>query len=229
MKRYNISWMLVLLITALSSCSDYLDVNTNPNQATSVQPLLVLPASITGTAAVSSQFNSYGAHFGGYMANAGGFSGFGNLFNYQLIPNDYNALWVNAYDNLNDYKYVIDQTEGDDTQAYANAAANIMVAYNFQKLVDAFGDIPYTEALQNNANLTPKYDDAATIYQDLVTRLDAAIALIDGAEFPTALNSSSDPMFGGDMEKWKKFANTIKLRILIRVSGVPALSSFVTT
>lgn len=229
MKRYNISWMLVLLVTVLSSCSDYLDINTNPNQATSVQPLLVLPAAITGTASVSSQFNSYGAHFGGYMANAGGFSGFGNLFNYQLIPDNYNALWINAYDNLNDYKYVIDQTEGDNTQAYANAAANIMVAYNFQKLVDAFGDVPYTEALQNNANLTPKYDDAATIYQDLITKLDAAMALIDAAEFPTALNSSSDPMFGGDMEEWKKFANTIKLRILIRISGVPALTAFATT
>lgn len=229
MKRYNISWMLALLVTALSSCSDYLDINTNPNQATSVQPLLVLPAAITGTASVSSQFNSYGGHFGGYIANAGGFSGFGNLFNYQLIPDNYNGLWVNTYDNLNDYKYVIDQTAEDGTQAYANAVANIMVAYNFQKLVDAFGDVPYTEALQNNANLTPKYDDAATIYQDLVTKLDEAIARIDGAEFPVALNSSSDPMFGGDMTKWKKFANTIKLRILIRVSGVPALSSFVTT
>ncbi|KQS31262.1 SusD/RagB family nutrient-binding outer membrane lipoprotein [Dyadobacter sp. Leaf189] len=229
MKRYNISWMLAVLVTVLSSCSDYLDINTNPNQATTVQPLLVLPAAITGTASVSSQYNSYGGHFGGYIANAGGFSGFGNLFNYQLIPDNYNALWVNAYDNLNDYKYVMDQTKGDDKLAYANAAANIMVAYNFQKLVDAFGDVPYTEALQNNANLTPKYDDAATIYQDLVTKLDEAIALIDAAEFPTALNSSSDPMFGGDMTKWKRFANTIKLRILIRVSGVPALSSFVTT
>jgi len=221
--------MLALLVTVLSSCSDYLDINTNPNQATSVQPLLVLPAAITGTASVSSQFNNYGAHFGGYMANAGGFSGFGNLFNYQLIPDNYNGLWVNTYDNLNDYKYVMDQTEGDDTQAYANAAANIMVAYNFQKLVDAFGDVPYTEALQNNANLTPKYDDAATIYQDLITRLNAAMASIDAAKFPTALNTSSDPLFGGDMTKWKKFANTIKLRILVRVSGVASLSSFVTT
>jgi hypothetical protein len=229
MKRFNIGWMLALLVTVLSSCSDYLDINTNPNQATSAQPLLVLPQAIVGSAAVSSQFNGYGAHFGGYMANAGGFSGFGNLFNYQLVPGDHNALWVNTYDNLNDYKYVIDETEGDDTQAYANAAANIMVAYNYQKLVDAFGDVPYTEALQNNANLTPKYDDAATIYQDLVARLDKSIALIDAAKFPLSLNSSSDPMFGGDMTKWKKFANTIKLKLLIRVSGVASLSSFVTT
>jgi hypothetical protein len=228
MKIYNLSWMLALLATVITSCSDYLDINTNPNQATSAQPLLVLPQAIVGSAAVSSQFNSYGAHFGGYMANAGGFSGFGNLFNYQLLPNDYNSLWINTYDNLNDYKYVIDKTEGDDTQAYASAAAKIMTAYNYQKLVDAFGDIPYSEALKNNENLTPKYDDAATIYQDLVAKLDQAIAEIDAAKFPLSLNSSSDPMFGGDMVKWKKFANTIKLKILIRISGVTALSAFTT-
>ncbi|KAA0991653.1 SusD/RagB family nutrient-binding outer membrane lipoprotein [Dyadobacter aurulentus] len=228
MKRYNISWMLALLITALSSCSDYLDINTNPNSATQADALLVLPQAIVGSASISNQFNNYGAHLGGYMANAGGFSGFGNLFNYQLIPGDYNALWVNTYDNLNDYKYVLDQTQGNDELAYANAAAKIMTALNYQKLVDAFGDVPYTEALKNNANLTPKYDDAATIYQDLVVKLDSAITIIDGAEFPKSLNSSSDPMFGGDMTNWKKLANTLKLKMLIRVSGVAALNSFVT-
>ncbi|MCE6990226.1 SusD/RagB family nutrient-binding outer membrane lipoprotein [Dyadobacter sp. CY323] len=229
MKRYNISWILALLITGLSSCNDYLDINTNPNNATSADALLVLPQAIVGSASVANQFNSYGGHFGGYIANAGGFSGFGNLFNYQLVPGDYNGLWANSYDNLNDYQYVINQTAGNDEQAYANAAAKIMTAMNYQRLVDAFGDVPYTEALKNNANLTPKYDDAATIYQDLVTKLDSAILIIDGAQFPKSLNSSSDPLFGGDMMRWKKFANTIKLRILIRVSGVAALSSFVTT
>ncbi|TLU99225.1 SusD/RagB family nutrient-binding outer membrane lipoprotein [Dyadobacter luticola] len=229
MKRYKISWMLALLVTALSSCSDYLDINTNPNAATSADALLVLPQAIVGSASVSSQFNNYGGHFGGYIANAGGFSGFGNLFNYQLVPGDYNGLWTSTYDNLNDYQYVINQTAGNDELAYANAASKIMVAMNYQKLVDAFGNVPYTEALKNNANLTPKYDDAATIYQDLVVKLDSAITIIDAAQFPKSLNASSDPLFAGDMTKWKKFANTIKLKIFIRVSGVAALSSFVTT
>jgi hypothetical protein len=229
MKRYNISWMLALLVTALSSCSDYLDINTNPNNATEADALLVLPQAIVGSASISNQYNTYGGHFGGYVANAGGFSGFGNLFNYQLVPGDYNNLWDNSYDNLQDYKYVIDQTEGNDELAYANAAAKIMTALNFQKLVDAFNNVPYSEALKANDNLTPRYDDAATIYQDLVTKLDEAIGIIDAAKFPKSLNSSSDPLFAGDMTKWKKFANSIKLRILIRISGVTTLSSFVTT
>jgi hypothetical protein len=226
MKRYNISWMLALLITVLSSCSDYLDINTNPNSATNADALLVLPQAIVSSASVSNQFNNYGLHLGGYMANAGGFSGFGNLFNYQLVPNDYNLLWNNTYDNLNDYKYVIDKTQGVDEQAYANAAAKIMTALNFQRLVDAFGDIPYTEALKNNTNLTPKYDDAATIYKDLIVKLDSAVTIINAAQFPKSLNSSSDPLFGGDMTRWKKFANTIKLRMLVRISAVPALTAY---
>jgi hypothetical protein len=229
MKRYNISWMLALLVTALSSCSDYLDINTNPNNATEADALLVLPQAIVGSASISNQYNTYGGHFGGYVANAGGFSGFGNLFNYQLVPGDYNNLWDNSYDNLQDYKYVIDQTERNDELAYANAAAKIMTALNFQKLVDAFNNVPYSEALKANDNLTPRYDDAAIIYQDLVTKLDEAIGIIDAAKFPKSLNSSSDPLFAGDMTKWKKFANSIKLRILIRISGVTTLSSFVTT
>jgi len=227
MKRYNISWMLVLLITALSSCSDYLDINTNPNAATEADALLVLPQAIVGSASVSNLFNSYGSHFGGYMANAGGFSGFGNAFNYQLVPSDYNNHWISAYDNLNDYKYVIDKTRGNDEMAYANATARIMTALNFQRLVDAFGNVPYTEALKSNANLAPKYDDAATIYKDLFVKLDSAVSIINDAKFPKALNSSSDPMFAGNMLKWKKFANTIKLRMLIRISGVAALTPFV--
>ena len=214
--------MLVICV----SCDNYLDINENPNLATSASALLVLPQAITGSAAVANTFNSYGGHFGGYIANAGGFSGFGNLFNYQLVPGDYNAMWMNTYDNLQDYQYVIELTAGNDELAYANASATIMMTLNYQRLVDAFNDIPYSEALKNNANLTPKYDNAATIYQDLIAKLDAAIGIITNAKYPKSLNASSDPLFGGNMTKWKQLANTLKLRMFVRTSGVPALADF---
>ncbi|MBC8155915.1 MAG: SusD/RagB family nutrient-binding outer membrane lipoprotein [Bacteroidetes bacterium] len=229
MKKTPIYWLLTLVVLVTSSCDSFLDINTNPNQATSASAELVLPQAIVASAAQSSAYNSYGAHFGGYMANAGGFSGFGALLNYNLVPGDYNNLWVNTYDNLQDYRYVIDQTEGVSGQEYFNATAKIMTVLNYQRLVDAFGDVPYTEALQGSTIRTPKYDNAATIYQDLVDQLDKAIAAIDAAKFPVALNSSSDPLFKGNMTTWKQFANTLKLRLLVRMSGVAALSSFVTT
>ncbi len=207
----------------------------------------MLPSAIVSTAGVTNQFNSYGAHFGGYMANAGGFSGFGNLLNYNLVPGDYNAMWVNSYrDPLADLRYVIKKTEGDPTYAYFNAAARILTVYNYQRLVDAFGDIPYSEALRADEGImAPKYDDAAEVYMDLFAQLDNAINIIKVAEDPanltppTSLKKATDPLFGSlttterkpleQMLDWKKFANTLKLRILMRLSEKTQFAAFVTT
>lgn len=233
MRKFNIKiWGGALLMIFLTtSCEDYLDVNTNPNQAITADVNLVLPQAIVATASLTNTFNSYGGHFGGYIANAGGFSGFGTLFSYNLTPNDYNFQWVTTYqDPLADLKYVIDNTEGVDAQAYFNAAAKIMTVVNYQRLVDAFGDIPYSKALQGATFLAPEYDDAETIYQDLIATLDEAIDIIDNAEFPQRLTKASDPLFGASpsstserpiadqMLDWKKYANTLKLRMLVRMS-----------
>jgi hypothetical protein len=91
--------------------------------------------------------------------------------------------------------------------------------YTFQVLVDTFGDIPYTQAL-DPANVNPKYDDAKAIYSDLAKRLDVVIAGINtsGDSF-----GSGDLVYAGDMTKWKKFANGLKLKIgLALVDADPA-------
>jgi hypothetical protein len=243
MKKTNIKYYLsaFLMLFAVSACEDSLDINENPNSPTAADVELVLPQAITASAFVSNQFNTYGAHFGGFMANAGGFSGFGNLLNYNLTPTDWNNMWVTTYqDPLADLKYIIDETEGDDKYAYFNAAAKIMTVVNYQRLVDAFGDVPYSEALRAEEGIVaPKYDDAATIYQSLFALLDNAIATIDNAEFPLRLRIATDPLFGSlttserDIEEqmldWKKYANTLKLRILIRMSSVGQFDAFVTS
>jgi hypothetical protein len=229
-QRTNIWIGAFLVLFLVSSCDDFLNVNENPNAATSVSTDLILPQAIVSTASLTNAYNNYGLHFGGYMANAGGFSGFGNLLTYDVLPGTYDGLWTATYLNsLQDFKVIIDASEGIDKLAYFNAAAKILSALNYQRLVDTFGDVPYTEALKGNDNLAPEYDDAEAIYQDLVAKLDDAIATIDDAEFPTALNSSTDPLFGGDMDNWIRFANTIKLRLLIRVSGVASLNAFTTS
>src|SRR5687768_500437 len=243
MKKINLKYILgaALLVFATSACEDALDINTNPNAATTADVQLVLPQAITASSFIANQYNTYGAHFGGYMANAGGFSGFGNLLNYNLTPGDWNNLWTSTYqDPLTDLKYVMDKTEGKPELVYFNAAAKIMTVVNFQRLVDAFGDIPYTEALRGAEGITtPKYDDAATIYRDLYAKLDEAIAAINGAGIEALrLTKATDPLFGSNdaaerssaaqMADWIKYANTLKLRILVRVSGVPSFSSFVT-
>ncbi|MFN8336987.1 MAG: SusD/RagB family nutrient-binding outer membrane lipoprotein [Cyclobacteriaceae bacterium] len=241
MKKYNVKvWAgAVAILFLAASCSDFLDINDNPNAATSADVNLVLPQAITASAVVANTYNTYGGHFGGFLANAGGFSGFGTLLSYNLTPSDHNGLWTVTYqDPLNDFKYVIDKTEGDPTYAYFNAAAKIMTVYLYMKLVDTFGDVPYTEALRGSEGLvTPAYDDAASIYADLQTKLDEAISLIDNSQFSLRLTKASDPLFGplaqssaerniGDqMLDWKRFANTLKLKMLVRTANNAGLAA----
>lgn len=227
MKKYfNIAICMLIAAGLSTSCKDYLDINTNPNQATSVEPQLVLPAGIVRSGSLTVSYNTYGASLGGYLANAGGFSGFGNLLNYNFTPGTH-SQWGTAYDNLLDYKFVLNASDDRPEMANFKAAAMIMSALEYQRIVDQHGDVPYSEALLGSANLTPKYDSAPVVYQDLINKLDEAIALIDNAQFPLTLSASSDPLFAGNMANWKRFANTLKLRMLIRISDVSSLSSFV--
>lgn len=98
------------------------------------------------------------------------------------------------------------------------AIIDICSVYAYQVLVDAFGNVPYSEALMGSENSRPKYDDALLIYKDLADSLSEDIATLnsnyDG--FGTA-----DVLYNGDIELWKKFAASIKLRTGMRLADVP--------
>lgn len=215
------------LIVLGSSCKKYLDINQNPNVATSGTPEVVLPQALVYTAANTSTLNNYGSQLVGYSVNAGGYGGFGSSVTYNFSNATFAGLWTSTYDLLEDFQYVINQTDTLPDYGYFNAAAKIMKAMNYQILVDTYNDIPYTEALQGINKLTPKYDKAEEIYQDLAKVLDTAISTIkvtqnDENTNPTSnvkLLGSSDPMFSGNMTQWIKLANTIKLRLFIRAQG----------
>jgi hypothetical protein len=229
MKKIFNALLLGSLLLASTSCNKYLDINTNPNAATAATPELVLPNALTVTAANQVGFNQYGSQLVGYEVNAGGYGGFGTLFTYSFSNSSFTGLWTNTYDNLEDYQYIVTNTKGVSGYAQYEAIANIMKAYNFQLLVDQYGDIPYTNALQGANNTSPSYDNAATVYQALITSLDAAITQLKAN--PTGVKSltTSDVLYHGDIPSWEKFANTLKLRMLIRIQNVSTLSSFVTT
>ncbi|EJL66677.1 SusD/RagB family nutrient-binding outer membrane lipoprotein [Flavobacterium sp. CF136] len=90
------------------------------------------------------------------------------------------------------------------------AVIEIFEVYTYQILVDSFGDIPYTDALQPKTIVLPKYDDDASIYPKLITRLDAAIANLDTSN---GSFSSGDIVYSGDVAKWKLFANSLKIKL----------------
>lgn len=223
-----------------ASCKKYLDINSNPNDATTSTPELVLPQAITTSGSVTSSYNSYGAALAGYTANGGGYSGFGSYISYDFTTGNYASLWADTYDNLQDYSFVIKKSTGVVQYNYYNAVARIMTAYGFQLLVDTYNDLPYKEAFQGAANLRPKYDKAEDVYKDIAAQIDTAITLIndgianetDQIKKPIPLTSLTDPLFSristagnAHLINWKKFANTIKLRLIVRSNGKVAFNN----
>jgi hypothetical protein len=227
MKKTSLISIAAIFLLFASSCKKYMAINTNPNNATSATPEAILPQAITYTASNISGFNDYGSQLVGYAANAGGYGGFGSNWTYDFSNNDYSGLWTNTYDVLNDLQTVINLSAGDELHADYNGIARIMKAYNFALLVDTYNSVPYSDALLGVGGLTPKYDDAKVIYPALAVQLDSAISIINNATDPSeiVLNSGTDPMFGGDMKKWVQFANTLKLRLIIRASSVVSFSN----
>lgn len=137
-------------------------------------------------------------------------------------------FWTNGYrDALIDFKeskrliqeQIASGTSGIDDAVLQNriAAIDIMSAYVYAILVDTFGDIPFSEALDPD-NLNPVYDDARTVYGSLIDSLDMAVANIDieAEGFPAV----QDPLYAGDMENWVLFANSFKLRMGIQLADV---------
>ena len=91
---------------------------------------------------------------------------------------------------------------------------DILTAYNYSILVDTFGNVPYSQALDLKNYPNPKYDDAETIYRDLLSKLTIAVSSIDTAQEGF---DNADLIYGGDMSKWKMFANSLRLKLAINL------------
>jgi len=222
-----------LVTLSLAGCEkNFLDVNTNPNSPTSATPNLVLPNATNYTAAeVNNTLNVLGNLWVGNWGQAPDFLYFVPQEQYSVTPSTYNTSWVNLYDNaIKNYEYVINNSAS--TQKNFVAVAQIMEAYSYQVLVDLWGDIPYTQAIKGTSVINPKYDPATAVYDSIMSLLNRGIANIDASAGQAALGTS-DIVFPGsslttEMDKWKRFANTLKLRILIRQSLVPSRAAQVT-
>jgi len=223
----------VLLTATASSCSSFLDINNNPNSLTSdtpPTPALMLAQALNTTANnYSVSYNSYANFAVDYWGKSGVVSGYAEERTYNYTSNYYANLWSATYDNLNDYQYI--QTQGTNgNYAYHAAVARIMKAYNYLLLVDQYGNIPYTQALKGRDNTAPTYDRAETIYDDLLLQLQGAITDINAtsakATAAGTLNTivplgPEDVVFNGGtaaLLNWKRFANSLQLRILLRES-----------
>lgn len=140
-----------------------------------------------------------------------------NITTRNIPLNFWEPFYQEVLMDLNESRlYLEEETDGAEKDN-KRAQLEIMNVYTWAEVVNTWGDVPYSEALNGSAIGTPVYDDAATIYNDLLSRLDAAILLIDVSN--TGF-TNADFIYGGDMEAWSKFAHSLKLRLAITLADV---------
>jgi len=141
--------------------------------------------------------------------------------NYELVERNvngrtWNTLYATVITDTRQAKAFMQEDAflTDDNKKAQAAIMEVVEILSFHLLVDFFGDIPYSQAL-DFTNITPGYDNDADIYNDLITRLDAAIGDLNGDS-----NMSWELIYGGSTSNWKKLANSLKLRMAIRIADM---------
>ena len=235
--KINISYFAIIIIALIStSCEKYLDVNKDPNNPVEeyIRVEQRLPAALYYTALQEvTQLNQLGSFWGGYWGTSNEGS---NSYKKEQLYNgpaimakrDGIPIWENGYTYLNYYELLKADAEGEGAPAYS-AIAMIMQAWHYLRLVDTYGDIPFTQALQGQKFPRPVYDDGADVYKASIDMLSSAIELLSRSTLPSEKRPAKDDiLFNGDLGKWIQFANTIKLRALLRGSEV-SNSSYIQT
>src|SRR5450432_293778 len=221
MKKLSVFTLIIIAGVSLSGCGkSYLDINTpNPNAATSATPELVITNAMTVTASGQVTNPALGpllfiSGWMGYWAPSGSYAqNSSDVASYFQTTGFADAYWIGAYRNLEDYYYV-ETSAKTQLKPFYVATAKAMKSLVFAQLVDVFNNIPYSQAFQGTLVINPKYDDAQTIYRDLSNQLDTAATLMASPAAVAAANS--DVMFNGDNSQCIAFANTLRLRLLIR-------------
>ena len=215
----HITKLIILLLISLSfvSCKKELaEANINPNNPENVSPEYLLNTSVFNT------INLFGgdmrrqvfSHYSNYVSVGGG-----QLPRYFTFASTINSYWQDAYVDCLQPLHQIELNYGEET-AYKNrvAIAKIFECYIYSNIVAIWGSVPKTYALSGNIDIP--YDKEEDIYNALFTDLKKAADAItlNGDTY----SSSSDAVYKGDLLKWKKFANTLRLRLAIRISKVSA-------
>lgn len=144
-----------------------------------------------------------------------------NMVTRSIPASIYSNMYRDALQDLSQGRALIEALDeaaiSPETKANQLATIDIVSVYIWSVLVDTFGHIPYSEALDPD-NLNPKYDDMTAIYDDILTKLDAAIAALD--ESQAGISATQDLVYSGDVSKWKMAANSLKVRLAMRLADV---------
>lgn len=205
--------ILFLAVLFMAGCTkNFEDINTNPNAPAVISnPGLLLPEAMRG--AINANYvASYDR--GGVVANLLAVDYASNFSNWSRNDATGYFLW-NNYNYIRDLNEVISLSEAQGLNNYKGVAL-VLRSWMFQNLTDIYGPIPFREA--GNAKLeginTPVYENQDSIYSGLLQDLDEANTLLGS----TSETMVGDILYNSDVSKWKKFANGLKLRLLLRES-----------
>ena len=221
MKKYI--YLVLILFAFLVGCKkSYLDINTNPNSPTegSISPDLILPRALHSTAAQVGAGYASVARWMGYWTRGGDYGATTEEESYNITTSFGAGVWSFWYDNLNDYD-VMEKKAKQSGQKFYEGIAKTMKTVGFMNLVDVYNNVPYSKAFDLAGNITPAYDKGEDIYKDLFVQLDKATALISAAGPGEDIKiETADIMFAGNATKWKKFINTQRLKLVVRLSQI---------
>lgn len=144
---------------------------------------------------------------------------------YQIMEKAYwTSHWEATYPReLKNIQDIVDKTSGVEEQTNIHAAARILRIFIYAKLTDLYGDIPYSEAIKgfSEGKFLPKYDKQEDIYADFFKELDEAVSLLDESKGAF----QGDIFYNGDVSQWKKFGNSLRLRLGFRIANVDPAES----
>lgn len=219
----GISAAAVAVLIASGCDQDLTDVNKNPNAPESVPVENVLLGGIWDVAANGGNRGAFGQwtqlYHGENWAQHIAQPVYNDEDQYTPRGGIPENIWTEMYYALTDLKTAKNLADGVNDNEWA--IAEIMTVYGFMILTDYFGDIPYTEALRLDEGITaPAYDAQSDIYPDLIARLEAVTGRIDPGAVVTF--EDYDPVYHGDMDGWIAFANSLRLRLAMRMVNADA-------
>src|SRR6266550_4839163 len=211
--RYKILSVFAALI-GITACGDLTSINQNPNGPQDVPPPSILPSVIQTLANNVDGVTSLNIRGGGLWVQ------YYSQIQYRdedkfVVRSGTSGGWGMYSSVLEDAQRMIVKGEASNVPNWS-AVGRILKSYAFSVMTDAMGDLPYSQALKGDTVLHPVYDTQQQIYNGMIADLAQANNEID----PPGIGfSKGDLMYGGDMSKWQKFANSLRLRLAIHLSN----------
>ncbi|MHA7865705.1 SusD/RagB family nutrient-binding outer membrane lipoprotein [Flagellimonas marinaquae] len=206
----KISFTTILAALLFTACEDFEDFNSNPNEPTSVTTDVLLPGVIRSSVNTT-QDASFLVGNNAAQLTAKTLRLEVDAYTWNAFP----TYWEGWYNSLTDLEIIENQAVENGNQALEGASI-VMRSWIFENITDSYGNIPYSEATKGSElNFTPAYDSQEEIYMSLLSELERADQLL-------ANNSGSidgDILLNGDISKWRKFANSLRLRLLMHASN----------